>query len=191
MEKVGSAGKPIPGVEVKIVDDYGKEVPNEVAGEIMIKVESQFLGYWHEPKEAANRVVEGWYKPGDSFKRDLQGYYWYQGRLDDMVKVGGRQIFPVEIEHAVARHPAVLESAVIPVKNEYGLTKIQAFVVLKEGNRSSPELATQIQNFVKEELSPFKRPHLVEFVSDLPKTATGKIQRFRLREQALGQKNKA
>jgi acyl-coenzyme A synthetase/AMP-(fatty) acid ligase len=177
------------GVEVKIVDENGKEVPNGVAGEIMLKTDSLFIGYWHEPEETASKISQGWYKPGDSFIRDKEGYYWYLGRLDDMVKVGGRQVLPVEVEHAVSRHPAVLENAVIPVQNEYGLTEIQAFVVLKEGYSPSSELAVQIQDFVKEELAPYKRPHRVEFVPDLPKTATGKIQRFRLREQAMA-KNK-
>jgi benzoate-CoA ligase len=118
--------------------------------------------------------------------RDPDGYYWYLGRLDDLIKVGGRQIFTVEVEQVVARHPAVLENAVIPVKNEYGLTELHVFVILKEGYSSSPGLAEQIQSFVKGELAPYKRPHRVEFVSELPKTATGKIQRFRLREQASG-----
>jgi benzoate-CoA ligase len=191
LEKVGSSGKsPWSEAEVKIVDDQGQEVPNGVAGEIMFRVRSQFLGYWHEPQEAARKFVEGWYKPGDSFKRDQDGYYWYVGRLDDMVKVGGRQVFPVEVEQVIARHPAVLEDAIIPVNNEYGLTELQAFVVLRDEYRASAELAAQIQDFVKNELAPFKRPHRVEFVSELPRTATGKIQRFRLREQALGGKKK-
>ncbi len=187
LEKVGSAGKsPLPWCEVRIVDERGEDVPRGVPGEIMIKIDSLFLGYWHEPQEAARKIVEGWYKPGDSFMQDEEGYYWYRGRLDDMVKVGGRQLFPVEIEETVARHPAVAENAVIPVKNEYGLTELQAFVVVNDSYSPSPELASQIRDFVKEELAPFKRPGRVEFVSELPRTGTGKIQRFRLREHALG-----
>lgn len=189
-EKVCSVGNLVtPGTEVKIVDEHGNEVPSGVPGEIMVKVaEDNFAGYWHEPQEATLKFVEGWYKPGDSFVRDEDGYYWYRGRLDDMVKVAGRQVFPVEVEEAVARHPAVVEDAVIPVKNERGLTELQAFVVLKKGYSPSSELAVQIQSFVKEALAPFKRPGRVEFISALPKTATGKIQRFRLRELAVGQK---
>jgi acyl-coenzyme A synthetase/AMP-(fatty) acid ligase len=191
LKKVGSVGRtPIPGAEIKIVDEHGNEVPDGVAGEIMLRVsgtvEREFLGYWHESRESARRFSEGWYKPGDSFMRDPDGYYWYLGRLDDLIKVGGRQIFTVEVEQVVARHPAVLEDAVIPVKNEYGLTELHVFVILKEGYSPSPGLAEQIQGFVKGELAPYKRPHHVEFVSELPKTATGKIQRFRLREQAFG-----
>jgi benzoate-CoA ligase len=186
LKKVGSTGKSIlPGVEIKIVDDHGNEVRNGVTGEIMLRLESQFLGYWHESKETVLRFYKGWYKPGDSFVRDHDGYYWYLGRLDDMVKVGGRQIFPVEIEHTIARHPAVQEAAVIPLSNKFGLIELHAFVVLKEENSPSIELAVKIQNFVKEKLAPYKRPHHVKFVSELPKTATGKIQRFRLRELAL------
>jgi acyl-coenzyme A synthetase/AMP-(fatty) acid ligase len=135
--------------------------------------------------------VEGWYKPGDSFKRDQDGYYWYQGRLDDMVKVSGRQVFPVEVEQVIARHSAVLEDAIIPIKNEYGLTELQAFVVLREGFSPSAELASQIQDFVKKELAPYKRPHRVKFVSELPRTATGKIQRFRLKDQAVEPKRES
>jgi benzoate-CoA ligase len=191
LEKVGSSGKsPWSEAEVKIVDEYGKEVPSDVAGEIMFQVRSHFLGYWHEPREGVRKFIEGWYKPGDSFKRDQDGYYWYLGRLDDMVKIGGRQVFPVEVEQVVARHPAVLEDAVVPVNNEYGLTELQAFVVLREGHSPSAELAAQIQNFVKNELAPYKRPHQVEFVSELPRTATGKIQRFLLRDQVLGREKK-
>jgi acyl-coenzyme A synthetase/AMP-(fatty) acid ligase len=185
LEKVGSVGKsPVPGAKVKIVDEHENEVPNGVSGELMVQIRTQFLGYWHEPKNTAFKTSKGWYKPGDSFIRDKEGYYWYLGRQDDMLKVAGRQIFPVEVEHEVSRHPAVLENAVIPVKNEYGLPELHAYVVLKEGCVPSPELATQIQSFVKEGLAPYKRPHRIVFVSELPKTATGKIQRFVLKGQA-------
>lgn len=189
LEKVGSMGKsPIPGAEVKIVDEYENEVANGVPGELMVQTRTQFLGYWHEPQNTALKISKGWYKPGDLFIRDKEGYYWYLGRQDDMVKVGGRQIFPVEVEHVVAHHSAVLENAVIPAKNEYGLTELHAYVVLKEGHIPSSELATEIQNFVKEELAPYKRPHRIVFVSELPKTATGKIQRFLLRDQVSERK---
>lgn len=186
LEKVGSVGKsPVPGAKVKIVDEHENEVPDGVSGELMVQIRTQFLGYWHDPKNTALKMSKGWYKPGDSFIRDKEGYYWYLGRQDDMLKVAGRQIFPVEVEHEVSRHPAVLENAVIPVKNEYGLPELHAYVVLKEGYIPLPELATQIQSFVKEGLAPYKRPHRIVFVSDLPKTATGKIQRFRVQEHAL------
>ena len=183
LEKVGSVGKsPIPGAKVKIVDENENEVPNGVSGELMVQTRTQFIGYWHEPKNTSLKISKGWYKPGDFFIRDKEGYYWYLGRKDDLVKVGGRQIFPVEIESEVIKHPAVLENAVIPVKNEYGLTEIHAFVVLKEGYKPSDKLADEIQKFVKEKLAPYKRPHQIIFVNDLPKTATGKIQRFRIKE---------
>jgi benzoate-CoA ligase len=192
MEKAGSLGSaPIPGAEVKIVDEHGNEVPVGTPGEAMVRVKGHFLGYWHEPEEAARKFFNGWYKTDDFFMRDQDGYFWHMGRQDDMVKIGGRQVFPVEVEEAVARHPAVMEGAVVPAKGEHGLTELHAFVVLKEGYSPSPDLARQIQNFVKEELAPFKRPQRVEFVSELPKTATGKIQRFRLREQTLEPKSKS
>jgi benzoate-CoA ligase family protein len=192
LEKVGSVGKsPVPGTKVKIVDEYGKELPNGTTGEIMVQARTQFLGYWHELKQTALKLSEGWYKPGDFFMRDQDGYYWFRGRKDDMLKIGGRQIFSVEVEEEVARHMAVLENAVIPVKNELGLTELHAFVILRGGYRPSPELAKEIQSLVKERLAPYKRPHHVVFVSELPKTATGKIQRLRLREQAQRQKRES
>lgn len=182
-DKIGSCGKtPGYGAQLKIVDEEGNEVPKGVPGEIMLKINSLFLGYWHEPREAALKLVQGWYKPGDSFLQDKDGYFWYLGRLDDMTKIGGRQIFPVEIEEAIARHPAVMENAVVSVKNEQGLMELQAFVVLKVSYSPSTELAEEIKNFVKVSLAPFKRPHRVVFVTELPKTATGKIQRFRLKD---------
>jgi len=189
LDKAGSIGRSsAPGVEVKIVDESGKEVPPGVPGELLVKTDSQLLYYWHQPDETANKFFKGWYRSGDSMMRDQDGYYWYLGRLDDMVKVGGRPIFPGEIETTIARHPAVLENAVVPVQSDLGLTKIKAFVVLRDGYKPSTDLASEIQNHVKEKLAPYKRPHQVEFVKDLPRTATGKIQRFRLRELAVGVK---
>lgn len=190
LDKVGSVGRLVlPEVEVKLVDEQGNEVPDGLPGELMVRLkESGFLGYWHEPQEAPQKFVEGWYKSGDLFVRDKDGYYWPRGRLDDLVKVGGRRVYPVEVEGTVSRHPAVAEAAVIPVTNPHGLTELQAFVVLKKGYDPSPELASDIQDFVKRELAPFKRPKYVEFVPELPKTSTGKIQRFRLREMVAAQK---
>ncbi len=183
LDKVGSAGKSVlPGMEVKIVDRRGRSVPDGTPGEIMLHVPVMFMGYWHEPREAHQRIVAGWYKPGDSFVRDRDGYYWYLGRLDNMVKVGGRQVFPAEVERTISRHPAVHENCVVPVKNPLGLSELHAFIILKEGQAASTELATQIREWVKEELSPFKSPRVVTFVDELPRTATGKIQRVRLRD---------
>jgi acetyl-CoA synthetase len=191
LEKVGSVGKtPWIRAEVKITDENGNQVADGVPGEIMFRTPSHFLGYWHEPQESTRKFVEGWYKPGDSFVRDKDGYYWYHGRLDDMVKIAGRQIFPVEIEQVIGRHRAVLENAVLPMENELSLSELEAFVVVREGYTPSAELATEIQTLVKNELAPFKRPQRVEFVSGLPRTGTGKVQRFRLKEQMLEARKK-
>ncbi|MBU2497741.1 MAG: AMP-binding protein [Proteobacteria bacterium] len=185
-DKVGSNGRSTaPGVEVKIVDESGNEVPAGEKGELLVKAESLFLYYWHNPEETANRMYKGWFRAGDFFMRDVDRYYWYLGRSDEMVKIAGRQVFPAEVESTVGRHPAVLENAVVPIENEMGLYELRTFVVLKEGYEPSPELASAIKGFVKDQLAPYKRPHHVAFVSDLPKTATGKIQRFRLREEAV------
>jgi benzoate-CoA ligase len=113
---------------------------------------------------------------------DVDGYYWYDGRSDDMLKVGGAWVSPVEVESALIEHPAVLESAVVGAKDEAGLVKTKAFVILKEGRQGSSELVSELQEFVKGRIAPYKFPRTIEFVTDLPKTVTGKIQRYKLRQ---------
>jgi len=124
-----------------------------------------------------------WFNTGDKYYRDKDGYYYYCGRGDDMLKVGGIWVSPIEIEDTLASHPAVLESAVVAKKDEHNLIKPKAFVVLKKGFQPSEELAKEIQMFVKKSIAPYKYPRWVEFVKELPKTSTGKIQRFKLRGQ--------
>ena len=128
-------------------------------------------------------TIEGrWIRTGDKYTQDVDGYFWYAGRSDDMLKVGGQWVSPVEVENALISHPAVLECGVVGHDDRDGLTKPMAFVALRGGGAGSPDLAKELQQFVREHLAEYKRPRWVEFLRELPKTATGKIQRFKLRE---------
>jgi benzoate-CoA ligase len=139
--------------------------------------------YWGNRAKSAETFQGGWTKSGDKYFRDGAGNYVYAGRSDDMLKVSGQFVSPFEVEATLMKHPAVLEAALIGTPDENGITRSKAFVVLKPGQAGSAALATQLQNFVKGELAPHKYPRLVEFIDELPKTATGKIQRFKLRER--------
>jgi benzoate-CoA ligase len=124
-----------------------------------------------------------WMFTGDKYHVDADGYFWYDGRSDDMLKVSGNWVSPIEVESVLIEHPAVLECAVVGAKDEAGLVKSKAFIVLNDGLNGSPELIKELQEFVKERIAPYKYPRAIEFAVDLPKTATGKIQRYKLREQ--------
>jgi benzoate-CoA ligase len=139
--------------------------------------------YWGNRAKSAETFQGGWTRSGDKYRRDAAGNYVYAGRSDDMLKVSGQYVSPFEVEATLVRHPAVLEAAVIGTPDENGLTRSKAFVVLKAGREPSPELEAELKRFVKGELAPHKYPRLLEFIEELPKTATGKIQRFRLRER--------
>jgi benzoate-CoA ligase family protein len=177
----GSSGRPVPGYEVAIVDEAGAPVARGDIGSLRVKGDSVMACYWSQPDRTAQALRDGWLLTGDKYYEDQDGYYWYCGRSDDMLKVGGIWVSPVEVEATLIAHPAVLESAVVAHAAEDGLAKAKAFVVLKEPARPSPELAAELQAFVKAKIAPYKAPRWVEFVDGLPKTATGKIQRFRLR----------
>jgi len=177
----GSSGLPVPGYDAALVDDAGRPVPRGEIGNLRVRGDSVMAGYWNQP-EKTRRTLDGeWLLTGDKYTQDEDGYFWYCGRSDDMLKVGGRWVSPVEVEATLIAHPAVLESAVVGHEAEDGLVKAKAFVVLKEPARASAALAAELQSFVKAKIAPYKAPRWVEFVDGLPKTATGKIQRFRLR----------
>ena len=148
----------------------------------MVKGDANAPYYWNK-HEQTKRMMQGeWLKTGDTYYRDAEGYYWYCGRSDDMMKVGGLWVSPIEIENTLMEHPAVLESGVIGDTDADGLLKPKAFVLLKnEYQGQRPNCKVELQNHVKSKLAPYKYPRWVEFVDDLPKTVTGKIQRFRLR----------
>lgn len=181
--KPGSTGQPVPGYEARIVAEDGCDVPTDETGDLLIKGDSICSGYWNR-HEATKETIQGeWIRTGDKYSRDADGFYWYQGRSDDMLKVGGAWVSPVEVESALIRHPAVLECAVVGVADKEGLIKPKAYVVLKEQVAEDPErLASELQAFVKGEIARYKFPRWIEFVAELPKTATGKIQRYKLRQ---------
>ena len=174
----GTSGRAVPGYELRIVDPAGADLPDGEVGELLVRGPSAGDGYWNQ-REKSRRTFQGeWTWTGDKYIRESSGYYRYCGRSDDMFKVSGIWVSPFEVEGALAAHPAVLEAAVVGHEDEQGLTKPRAFVVLKEGAEVSVEA---LQSHVKATAGPWKYPRWVEMVDDLPKTATGKIQRFKLR----------
>ncbi|MGE0823028.1 MAG: benzoate-CoA ligase family protein [Candidatus Binatia bacterium] len=177
----GSSGIPVSGYEMRIVDEHGQTVPTGEIGDLLVKGGSITTGYWHK-LEATRRALQGeWIQTGDKYYRDVDGIFWYCGRSDDMLKVSGQWVSPAEVEGVLFQHPAVLEAAVVGWEDENKLVKPKAFVVLKDGYVASAPLAQALQTFVRERILPHKYPRWVEFVADLPKTATGKIQRYKLR----------
>jgi len=180
--RAGSTGEIVPGYEARIVDDSGRDLPPDEVGTLFIKGDSIAAGYWNKHEQTKTTFQGEWINTHDKFRVDADGYYWYAGRTDDMIKVSGMAVWPTEVEAILQAHPAVLESGVAGVEDAEGLAKPFAFVVLKSGHEGTPELARELQQFVKDRTAKYKYPRWVEFVKDLPKTATGKIQRYKLRE---------
>jgi 4-hydroxybenzoate-CoA ligase/benzoate-CoA ligase len=179
--KYGTSGKPVRGYEVAIVDDDDRPVRAGVLGELKVRGPSSAVAYWNNREKSLATFRGAWTFTGDKYVQDTDGYYVYCGRSDDMIKAGGIWVSPAEVEAALSAHERVLEAAVVGHEDDHGLVKPKAFVVLKPGNAGSPALAGELQAFVKSRLAPYKYPRWVEFVETLPKTATGKIQRFKLR----------
>ncbi|MGI5823550.1 MAG: AMP-binding protein, partial [Dethiobacteria bacterium] len=179
--KPGASGKPVPGYEIKIVDDEGNEVPRGEIGRLLAKGRSAAQNYWRKVDKTRSTMRGEWLDTGDSYYVDDEGYYHCAGRGDDMLKVGGIWVSPVEVEACLIEHPAVLESAVIGQPDEKNLIKPKAYVVLKDGSAGSEELANELKQFALERMAKYKYPRWIEFISELPKSATGKIQRFKLR----------
>ncbi len=180
----GSSGQVLPGYEAKILDDAGRLVPVGEIGNLWIRGDSVCAFYWNR-HEATKETIEGhWIRTGDKYHQDSDAYFWYAGRSDDMLKVGGIWVSPVEIENTLVEHAAVQEAAVVGREDRDQLLKPAAYVVLRDGSTASPELVQELQKFITSRLAEFKRPRWVEFLPELPKTATGKIQRFRLRQMA-------
>jgi benzoate-CoA ligase len=180
----GSTGQIVPGYEAKIVDEDGRELPAGQMGTLLIKGDSIASGYWNKHQETKAMFCGDWINTHDKFTVDEEGYFWYAGRADDMMKVGGYSVWPAEVESVLQGHPAVLECAVIGAPDAEGLIKPKAFIVLKPGHTPSERLVHELQEFVKTHAAPYKYPRMVEFVDSLPKTATGKIQRYKLRKKA-------
>jgi benzoate-CoA ligase len=180
--RYGTTGKPVPGYEVRLVDDQGNVIgkPGEL-GELQISGPTSAIMYWNQREKTKNTFQGPWTRSGDKYSFDADGYYTYGGRSDDMLKVSGIYVSPVEVEAALITHEAVLEAAVVGMEDENKLIKPKAYVVLKPGHKESDALTKTLQEHVKGKLAPHKYPRWIEFRNELPKTATGKIQRFKLR----------
>jgi len=181
--RYGSTGWPVEGYEIELRGEDGKPVADGETGDLYIQGPSAAMMYWGNRTKTRETFQGGWTKSGDKYLRNADGSYTYGGRSDDMLKVSGIYVSPFEVEATLVQHPAVLEAAVIGVTDANGLTRVKAFVVPKPG-ASATEV--ELRAFVKERLAPYKYPRQIEFVPDLPKTATGKIQRFKLREREAG-----
>src|ERR1043166_3119194 len=179
--KYGTSGKPVPGYDIRLVDDEGKAVAKGEIGELQVAGKTSAACYWNNREKSRNTFIGRWTKSGDKYIESEEGYFTYCGRADDMLKVSGIWVSPFEVEAALASHEAVLEAAVVGQGDDNGLIKPKAFIVLRPDLRETPELAVALQQHVKDRLAPYKYPRWIEFVPDLPKTATGKIQRFKLR----------
>ena len=179
--RYGTTGRPVPGYTMRLVGDDGGEVLGADEGSLWVSGPTAAIGYFNDRARSLQTFHGPWTRTGDRYARDADGYYTYCGRADDMLKVGGIWVSPFEVESALVAHDAVLEAAVVGHADAEGLIKPRAFVVVRDPSRAGPELADELRRFVKDRLAPYKYPRWIEFVDELPKTATGKIQRFRLR----------
>jgi len=180
----GTTGKPVPGYELKLTDEQGNEVKRGELGELQIGGPTSANGYWNNREKSRSTFIGTWTRSGDKYSQDADGYYVYGGRSDDMLKVSGIYVSPAEVEAALVSHDAVLEAAVVGAEDENRLVKPKAYIVLKAGRTGDEKLQAALQQHVKDRLAPYKYPRWIEFLPELPKTATGKIQRFKLRGPA-------
>jgi benzoate-CoA ligase len=185
--RYGTTGKPVPGYQVRLVEDDGHEVARGEPGELQVAGPTGAAQYWNNREKTRATFQGPWTHCGDKYSQDADGYFVYAGRSDDMLKVSGLYVSPIEVESALISHEAVLEAAVVGREDEDRLTKPIAFVVLKPGREPTPELAEALRQHVKSLLAPYKYPRWIEFVDEVPKTATGKIQRFKLRARVKTQ----
>jgi benzoate-CoA ligase len=182
--RYGTTGRPIPGYELKILDEEGRAVRRGEIGDLLVSGPTSAAGYWNNRERCRATCMGAWTRTGDKYFEDEDGYYVYCGRSDDMLKVSGMYVSPAEVEAALVAHDDVLEAAVVGAPDADGLIKPKAFVVTKPGRRGDEEFARTLDGHAKASLAPFKCPRWIIFLDDLPKTATGKIQRFKLREQS-------
>ena len=184
----GSTGQPVPGYELALVDHAGQPVAPGVIGDLLVAGPSTAPCYWNRRALSRERMRGQWFFTGDKYRVDEDGYYWYAGRSDDMFRVSGQWVSPIEVECTLIEHRCVLEAAVIAYEEGTGLHTPKAFVVLRDGHSGNGELAKELQEFVKQRIAPHKYPRRIEFVTDLPKTAAGKVLRYKLRELGGGVK---
>lgn len=179
----GSSGKRVPWAEVRLVDEAGREITEpDTPGQIAIRATCQFVGYWQQPELSARALRDGWYYPGDMFRFDAEGHWYHLGRADDMLKISGQWVSPAEIEACALSVPGVAEVAVVGFPNEDGLTRIALFAVPRDAEADQAALSETLLQTFKSTLSIYKCPRTIRFVAELPRTPTGKMQRFRLRE---------
>jgi len=171
----GSSGRMLGDHEARIVDDAGQDVADGASGELWVKAASTALHYWNQRARSKQTFVGEWLRTGDRYMRDEDGYLWYQGRTNDVFKVSGQWVSPLDVESCLLNHPSVLECAVVGVADRDGLIKPKAFVVLRDGAQVE---ATELQGFVRDRLQPYKYPRWIEFVDELPKTSSGKVKRY-------------
>ena len=181
--KPGSSGKILPGFAAKITDESGRPAVTNEIGDLWVKCDSLCAAYWNQPEKTKATLVGDWFRTGDKYRQDQDGFFWHAGRSDDLFKVHGLWLSPAEVESALTAHPAVLEAAVIARDDEAGLAKPAAYVVLRKEFAPTSQLACEVQNFVAERIGGYKRPRWIDFLPELPKTATGKLQRYKLRQQ--------
>jgi len=179
--RYGTSGKPVPGYDVRLLGEDGKTVNRGEIGELQVRGPTSASYYWNNREKTHQTFLGAWTRSGDKYSETEDGYFVYSGRNDDMLKVGGIWVSPFEVEAALTSHAAVLETAVVAHPDENGLIKPKAYVVLRPNIATTGDLAAELQRHVKDRLAPYKYPRWIEFVADLPKTATGKIQRFKLR----------
>ena len=180
--RYGTSGRAVPGYDLEVVAETGEPAAPGEIGELWVSGDSSAVAYWNQREKSLATFHGPWTRTGDKYVVDEEGYYHYCGRTDDMLKVSGQWVSPFEVESALLGHESVLEAAVVAAKDEQGLVKPKAFIVPRAGVEADPVLAAALQEFVKDRLAPFKYPRWIEFAGDLPKTATGKIQRFKLRQ---------
>src|SRR5579883_94874 len=179
--RYGTTGTPVPGYEIRLLDEEGKPVKPGEIGEMQVSGPTSAAFYWNNRERSRTTFLGPWTRSGDKYVQDAEGYFTYCGRTDDMLKVGGIYVSPFEVESALLTHEAVLEAAVVGQLDEQKLVKPKAYIVAKPGVATSPALVEELQKHVKSRLAPYKYPRWIEFIGELPKTATGKIQRFKLR----------
>src|SRR5690606_1144438 len=195
--RAGSMGRPLPGVELDLITGEGTLASPGQIGELALRLPSPhlMLGYWRDPERtaAAMRTVDGqsYFLTGDNARADQDGYLYYEGRADDVINSAGYRIGPQEVENALLEHRSVRESAVVPSPDQERGEVVKAFVVLHDGHTGTPELAKELQDFVKAHTAPYKYPRRIEFVAELPKSPVGKIQRRQLRQQEMEAQSKA
>ena len=186
-QKPGASGKRVPGYELRLTDPEGRDVAEGESGILWVRGDSQAPCYWRRPDKTAETMRDGWIYTGDRFRRDADGFHFFEGRADDLVKVSGQWVHPLEVERCLAESPLVRECAVLAVEDANRLMTLAAFVALHEPGQASDATTRELQRFVKTRLMPYKYPRIVHYLDALPKTGTGKIDRQAIKRRSSRQ----